>query len=176
MKGYFQFCHPEMYKPIIEMILEGDKDFDPEKTHAIGFSAFGRILAWNEQYHGMKIGPVDLRIGCGDYFKPQPGPVTEKMVEFTFGFALNSADSGANNLRDKDGKPMFKRVFKAHGELDFGQIYAPKLHPALGGPFMVDNFRPADAFVAMSIAAQTGPFTLYNTTIPSVPAVRYIGG
>ena len=66
-------------------------------------------------------------------------------------------------------------VVQDHGELEVGQIYASKLHPALGGPITIDNLRPAGALAAMTIAAQAASFTLYNTTIPSVPAVRDVG-
>jgi hypothetical protein len=171
MNGYFQFCQPTKYIPIIDMIFDGDKDFNPHKTHAIGFSAFGGILAWNEQHGVMNIDPLDLRVSCGQLFKPAP----EKTPGSRLGIAVQSVDEDVYDKADENGKPMFKRALKAYGELGFGQIYAPKLHPALGGTITVDNFRPADALVAMSIGVQTGTFTLYNTTIPSVPAVRTIG-
>jgi len=172
MKGYFQLCYPEKYNPIIESIFEGDKDFHPDKTHAIGFSAFGRIIAWNEQYGTIEIDVLLCRVECGDFFEPDPQTSPDVALETV----IELTDAEVNDASDQHGKPMFKRVFKAHGELEFGQMYAPKLHPALGGPFTVDNFRPADALVAMSLAAQAGPFALENTTIPSVPVVRYIGG
>lgn len=171
LKGYFQFCNPENYKPILRSVFEGDRDFDPEITHALGFSAFGEILAWNEQYRVVKIDTLNNSVSCGALFKPKP----DISLDISLGVGIGNVNATSYDLSDQSGKPMFKRLLKACGELEFGQIYAPKLHPSLGGPLTVENLRPVDALVAMSIAAQSQAFTLYNTTIPSVPAVRFIG-
>lgn len=40
LDGYFQFCNPRIYQPIVNQIFEGDKDFDPKLICPIGFSAF----------------------------------------------------------------------------------------------------------------------------------------
>jgi hypothetical protein len=168
--GYFQFCSPKKYQPVIEEVFKGDRDFKSSRTHAIGFSSCGRILACNEDYKELKIDILDGRILCSEFFNP-----TKVSPDIALEIAVKNVDSKANDPSDEDGKPMFKRLLKKHGELKVGQIYAPILHPAMGGPFTVDNFRPADALVAMSIAAQSTSFTLYNASIPSVPAVRRIG-
>ncbi len=70
----------------------------------------------------------------------------------------------ANDPPDQSGKPLFKHVLKACGPLTYGQIYAPRLHPALGGPIVAEAFRPVSAFEALLIAAQTGPFILHDTS------------
>ncbi|TWF50080.1 GAD-like domain-containing protein [Neorhizobium alkalisoli] len=171
LQAYFQLAEPTQFKSVINIIFEGDKQILPEKTHAIGFSAFGKILAWNQSYGAVQIDTLYQRVTCSDLFKPKPN-VDE---DINLGVVMANVDSPSYDPPDQDGKPMFKRALKMHGELEFGQIYAPKLHPALGGAITVENLRPADALVAMTIAAQAGAFTLYDTTKPNVPAVRHIG-
>ncbi|MBB2682456.1 hypothetical protein N2597_27550 (plasmid) [Rhizobium sophoriradicis] len=171
LRGYFQFCNPEEYKSVLSLVLGGDQDLKPERTHVLGFSAFGELVAWNEDYKVVEINMLYGRVSCPELFSPEP----DMDSNITLGIVIGSVNAESYDNPDENGKPMFKRLLLAHGELEVGQIYAPKLHPALGGPIIVDNLRPASALPAMTIAAQATPFTLYNTTIPNVPAIREVG-
>lgn len=171
LQGYFQFCNPDEYKSVLALVLDGDRDLKPERTHALGFSAFGELVAWNEDYKVVEINMLYGRVHCPELFSPEP----DMDPKITLGIVIGSVDAKSYDTPDERGKPMFKRLLLAHGELNVGQIYAPKLHPALGGPITVDNLRPAAALAAMTIAAQATCFTLYNSAIASVPAVREVG-
>lgn len=171
LRGYFQFCNPDEYQSVVTMVLSGDKELNPARTHILGFSALGNIIAWNEDYKTVEINMLYGRVSCPDIFSPEP----DTDNEITLGIVIGSVDAESYDNPDESGKPMFKRLLLAHGELEIGQIFAPKLHPALGGPITVDNLRPARALEAMTIAAQAMPFVLYDTTKPNVPAVRSIG-
>lgn len=171
LNGYFQLCNPDKYQSVVNLIFDHDPDFSADKTFPLGFSSFGELICWNTMHRTIKINILYGRVSCAHLFKPKP----DIPEDITLGNAIGYVSDTSYDLPDKDGKPMFKRALKMHGELEFGQIYAPKLHPALGGSITVENLRPANALAAMTIAAQAGPFTLYDTTKPSVPAVRYIG-
>ncbi|WP_064696834.1 GAD-like domain-containing protein [Rhizobium aegyptiacum] len=171
LQGYFQFCNPEEYQSVLALVLGGDEDLKPERTHVLGFSAFGDVIAWNEDYKTVEINILYGRVSCPELFSPEP----DMDPKITLGIVIGNVNAESYDNPDEQGKPMFKRLLSAHGELEVGQIYAPKLHPALGGPITIDNLRPAGALAAMTIAAQAAPFTLYNTTIPAVPAVRDVG-
>ena len=69
LDGYFQFCNPQRYRPIIEMVLGNDPDFKPYRSHVVGFSAFGGLLVWNEDYRIMDVDILYHRISCGEYFE-----------------------------------------------------------------------------------------------------------
>jgi hypothetical protein len=169
-QGYFQFCNPEKYKSIVALALGGDKQLNPVRTHALGFSAFGKILAWNEDYKTTEINILLHRVTCRGLFKEIPA----ERSDINLGIAVEGIDAESFDAPDEKGKLMFNRLLKNLGKLQLGQIYSPKLHPSLGGQLTVENMRPVDALSAMTIAAQAGPFTLYDTTKPSTPAVRTI--
>jgi hypothetical protein len=171
MDGYFQFCNPDRYRPVVKIILGNDADFRPDVSHCIGFSAFGRLLVWNEGLHVVRIDTLFHHVLASDYFKPTPNISDDIKI----GTALSSVDDSVNDPPDDSGKDMYKRALRAHGPLRFGQIYAPKLHPALGGPLQVDNFRPASALEALALSAQAGPFTLRSALMYQVKDVREIG-
>ncbi len=170
-EGYFQFCNPEKYKSVIALALGDDKQLKPDRTHAVGFSAFGKILAWNEDYKTTEINTLLNRVTCRGLFKEIPA----ERSDINLGIAVEGIDAESFDAPDENGKLMFSRLLKSSGRLQFGQIYSPKLHPLLGGQLTVENMRPVDALSAMTIAAQAGPFTLYDTTKPSTPAVRTVG-
>ncbi|WP_026868633.1 GAD-like domain-containing protein [Inquilinus limosus] len=171
LDGYFQFCNPDAYHQVIQAILGNDPQLKAEESHVIGFSAFGRLLVWNEDYRVTRIDTLYHRVLCDELFSPAPNIDDDIAI----GISIANANAGANDPPDQDGKPLFERVRKASGPLSYGQIYAPRLHPALGGPIVVEAFRPVSAFEALLIAAQTGPFVLYDASTPQVRAVRAIG-
>jgi hypothetical protein len=171
LDGYFQFCNPDRYQPVLDLIFEGDKDIKPERSHLIGFSAFGHLLVWNEDLRVVDVDSIYHLVACSYFFKPKP----EIKAYISLETAVSGIDDEANDPPDQDGRDMYKRVRKAHGPLKYGQIYAPKLHPALGGPVTVDNFRPASALEALALSAQAGPFTLRDATKFPVRDVRQIG-
>ncbi|WHO75287.1 hypothetical protein [Rhizobium sp. BT03] len=119
------------------------------------------MVAWNEDYKVVEINMLYGRVNCPELFSPEP----DMDPKITLGIAIGSVNADSYDNPDEDGKPMFKRLMLAHGELEVGQIYASKLHPALGGPITIDNLRPAGALAAMTIAAQAAPF----------PAIREVG-
>ncbi|QYA08727.1 GAD-like domain-containing protein [Agrobacterium larrymoorei] len=170
-EGYFQFCDPEKYKSMIALDLSGDKQLKPDRTHALGFSPFGKILAWNEDYKTTEINTLLHRVIFLGLFKEIPA----ERSDINLGIAVEGTDAASFDAPDEYGKLMFNRLLKTLGKLQLGQIYSPKLHPSLGGQLTVENMRPVNALPAMTIAAQAGPFTLYDTTKPSTPAVRIIG-
>jgi len=171
LDGYFQFCNPDAYHEVVRAILGNDSQLKGNRSHVIGFSAFGHLLIWNEDYRIIRIDTLYHTVLCRELFRPK----TDINDDVTIGVVVAMADDGADDPPDQDGKPLFKRVRKACGPLNYGQIYAPRLHPALGGSIVVESFRPVSAFEALLIAAQTGPFVLHDSSTPQVRAVREIG-
>jgi len=170
-EGYFQLCDPRRYRPIAKFVFSEDADFPAQRTHIYGFSAFGRLLAWNETHRLVRVDLLDHSVRCVNYFKPKPN-ISPNIPILT---SLFGADDEADDALDADGEPMFRRAVKTYGPLAMGQIYAPRLNPALGGAMSLDNFRPAAALEAMSLAAQSGPFVLKDVLARPPHVTRQIG-
>ena len=171
LDGYFQLCDPRKYASIARTIFGKDPDFHPETTHLIGFSGMGVLLFWNQDHRNLHVNLPSLSVEAAEYFKPQPNV----SADISIGVSLTSVEGKSYDLLDTDANYMFERLKAAHGPLKFGEVYAPKLHPALGGNYTVENIRPASALEAFALMAQAGVFELKDSTQPSVPTIRQIG-
>lgn len=172
LNGFIQFCSPQRYQPILELALKDDNQLDHSRSHVIALSAFGGLLIWNEDYRIIKISTLYHRLICAELFKPTSAGT--RVDNIAIGIAIKNVDDDVYDPPDMDGKPMFKRVLKAHGPLGLGQIYALNLHPALGGSVAVENFRSKSALEALSIALQAGPLRVVDTSTPQMRVVREI--
>lgn len=171
MDGYFQFCDPQRYAPIVEAVFSGDSEFDPGATHLLGYSAFGTALLWNEQHRAMEIDMLNGVITASSYFSEPKSP-----PNVSLGIAATNIDLEAYDAFDADGKPLFKRCLKKFGRLQPGQIYAPKLHPALGGVLELESFRPVSALESMALMSDAvGRFRLIDSRTFPPRDVRPVG-
>ena len=169
--GYFQMCDPVRYRSISKAVFGKDAELTAPTTHLIGFSAFGRLMFWNQTHRIVDVNILSLRVYCAHFFKPRP----HIPDVITLDSAMFSIEDEVHDGIDEDGNLMFKRARKAFGPLKYDQIYAPKLHPALGGALRLDNFRPASALEALALAAQAGPFELIDNSSLPPKLVRHLG-
>lgn len=169
--GDFQLVEPLKYDPILRMVFGDDPDFKPDLCHVIGISAFGDMLVWSEEHHVVNIDFHFNSVRALKFFKPE----TKSDANSSLRISLSSLQEIPYNAYDDDGKPLFKRAVKAYGPLSFGEIYALKLHPALGGPMRLENFRRASALEALAIAAQAAPFVLKDLMARPPRIVRQLG-
>src|SRR5688572_2504445 len=70
LDGYFQFCNPEAYREVVQAILRNDPQLKAGRSHVVGFSAFGRLLIWNEDYRVVHIDTLYHRVLCDELFSP----------------------------------------------------------------------------------------------------------
>jgi len=123
-----QFFHPDRYASIVRMILKGDQEFVPEKTHLYGFGAFGELQLWNEEKDTMSIDLPYLDASAvatnRDWSKNNDDAA---LIGTLFGLD----DPGELSLFENtpSAPPMFKKCVKAHGKLKRGECYG--LFPAL---------------------------------------------
>ena len=169
--GFFQFCDPRRYAPIVEKVFASDEDFPASATHMLGFSAFGTALLWNETHRAIDLDFLNGVVTATSYFTKPLNP-----ENVTLGIAATSIDLDSYDAFAADGKTMFKRLARQHGRLPLGQIYAPKLHPAMGGALDPANFRPVSALEAMALMADAvGRFRLIDARAFPPKDVRPIG-
>ncbi|MCZ7856391.1 GAD-like domain-containing protein [Agrobacterium salinitolerans] len=169
--GYFQLCDPDKYRPIVDQVLIGDPDLDPERTHAIGFSAFGEMLAWNETHRSVYVALPESQVSCRWLTSPKEG-VDPNLTILT---SLLMVDDDSYDMPDENGRPLFKVAQSKLGELGAGQIYGFKPILAFGGPRNVNSLTVYDAFPHMSILAQAHDFELVDMTPFPPRPLRKIG-
>lgn len=172
LDGYFQLCDPRSYGGIIRQVFDGDEHIEPTRTHAIGFSAFGEIIAWNEEYRDVRISLVNGQVSCRWMFKPKPG-VDPNMTILS---RLLLADDVSFDVLDASGKGLFKSAKSKLGELQAGQIYGFKPILALGGNRSLNSLEVYDALPHMSILAQAHSMQLMDNSVFPPKPVRTIGG
>ncbi|ARQ14156.1 hypothetical protein NXC12_PE00561 (plasmid) [Rhizobium etli] len=169
--GYFQLCAPQSYRGIISQVLYGDAQMIPEQTHAIGFSAFGEIVAWNEQYRDVRIDLVNGQISCRSMFNPKP----QFDPSVTILSRLLLADEPSFDVLDRGGKGLFKSAKLKLGKLRAGQIYGFRPILALGGNRTADSIKIYEALPHMAILAQAHRMQLMDNSVFPPKAVRRIG-
>lgn len=169
--GFFQFCDPRRYAPIVESVFSSDQDFPASETHMLGFSALGTALLWNETHRAIDLDFLNGAVTASSYFTK---PLAAENV--SLGIAVTTIDSDSYDAFAADGQTMFNRLARRHGRLPLGQIYAPKLHPAMGGALDLANFRPAPALEAMALMAEAiGRFRLVDARTFPPNDVRLLG-
>ncbi|NTA40581.1 GAD-like domain-containing protein [Agrobacterium salinitolerans] len=122
LDGYFQFCDPARFASIMKVVFNGDNEIRPEQTHALGFGAFGTIVAWNEVYQDVVINLVNSQASCpalvsGKTFDPDMAVTSQLMM----------IDDPTHDEYDAEVKKLFKPACTRLGKLGVGQIYGFKL-------------------------------------------------
>ena len=131
-----KFCDPDKYRPVLKYIFGNDAEFRPERSHLIGFSAFGNVLVWNEDYRVTYIDVIYHSVTALRYVKSDPSLDRDIAI----GSSVSRIDDPAYDAIDENGNDLFKPLLKSLGPVGFGQIYAPKLCPAMGGRIVGREF------------------------------------
>lgn len=158
LDGYFQFCNPTAYQPLVEQIFKGDKDFDSKLICPIGFSAFGKLLLWHKQYFTIDLDLIDLRMSCVGFFRKEDPDERDIVIASV----LMNLDGKSFDKNDESGKPLFKRAFKKLGRLMPDHIYAFRPALALGGTPDVKSLTIYSGMEHMSFLSQLGPIELID--------------
>ena len=170
LDGYFQFCDPARFASIMEVVFDGDNEIRPEQTHALGFGAFGTIVAWNEVYQDVVINLVNSQASCpalvsGKTFDPDVAVTSQLMM----------IDDPTLDEYDARVKKLFKPACAKLGKLGVGQVYGFQPILALGGDRALESLAIYDALPHMAILAQAHEMQLMdNAAFPPRP-VRVIG-
>jgi hypothetical protein len=172
LDGRFQLCNPFTFQPIIELLLQGDAELRPDRTAMLGYSAFGKIMAWNHD-HGLL--HVDLPFLWASIDPIEPGGTPDQTVIAAL-MGINDFDYGDCDEDDVEQESLlFERVRKAHGPLQLGEVYG--FFPALelGGRAHVETARRVKALEHFAILAQLGPVTLFKYSKGQRVPIRQLG-
>lgn len=171
LDGYFQFCDPNRYSGILKLVFDNDPEIRAEQTYALGFGAFGTIIAWNEAHQDVIIDLVKGRVSC-------PALVNGKSHDPNLSVTsqLMMLDDPSFDEYDADVKKLFKRARSKLGKLGIDQIYGFKPVLALGGNRDITSLSIYDAVPHMAILAQAHELQLMDDAAYPPQPVRSIGG
>ncbi|MBY4611380.1 DUF1851 domain-containing protein [Rhizobium sp. 9T] len=170
LDGYFQFCDPGHYDGILKLVFSGDPDIHAEQTHALGFGAFGTIIAWNEIHQDVIVDLVKGHVSCpalvsGKKYDPNLAVTSQLML----------LDDPTLDEYDANAKKLFKPARSKLGKLGVGQIYGFKPILALGGNRALANLSIYEALPHMAILAQAHDLQLMDNTAFPPTALRAVG-
>ncbi|WP_026439402.1 GAD-like domain-containing protein [Acidocella facilis] len=152
-RGKFQFCLPQRFAPVAERIFARDAQLMPSETHIVGFSAFGELLAWNEQHQSLLIDLPHFAVRVDKFNDDEatgsyPIAVPLFMLEFEVSFEV-FADT-------PQAEPLFSRARTRLGQLSLGECYGFVPALPLGGPARLDHLQRLDALTHFSFLADLG--------------------
>ena len=151
--GKFQFCLPQRFKPVVDRIFAGDAQLIPGETHIVGFSAFGELLAWNEQHQRMVIDLPYLGVRVPKFSEDKP----EKTYPIAIPLYRLQFENSFNFYEDTpQAEPLFSRARARLGQLSLGECYGFVPALPLGGPARLDNLQRMDALTHFSFLADLG--------------------
>ncbi len=172
-KGKWQTVAPHSYDGVLQQTLRGDPDFSADDCTAFALLGFGDLTCWHRRYGIVNIRVLPNTLSAPSFHDDAPeDPERAALLHFM------SVHLTAGDYSDKyasDGTGMFNQLVKAHGPLAPGHIFAPKLHPALGGALKVENFRPVPAPEATALLHQMEPFVFMDHRKPRAVKVRMVG-
>lgn len=175
LDGYFQLCRPDRYQELVNMILKGDPDFPPEECVLIGFSAFGKLLIWNNKNYYLSVSLYE-KISYANCFS-RDFPVLSKEKAISSGLMM--IDSKAYDYRERTEKasPLFKRALKKLGSLAYGECYGFIPALKLGGREILDELHKRPALPHFRMVAELGPIELRFNDLENqtVRVLRYLG-
>ncbi len=169
--GGFQVIDPLRYISLLDRIFVADADFDAKRMIPFALGPFGQIEIWDESLGIITLMTFPNWVFCGQLFKPK---ALNADAALTVVF-LMADDRSFDREDEATGRMMFRALKKTHGPLPADHIFAPRLHPALGGQQIAANFRPVPALEAISLIHQAEPFQLIDTSTPAMRPVRRIG-
>lgn len=172
-KGKWQTVDALRYDGLLRQTLQGDPDFAPEDCTALAIRGFGDLECWHRVHGALVFNVFHNELSASGYFEPS-GLDAERAALISFSCTSLVVGDYYDHY-DRAYQPLFERLIAAHGPLSPGQIFAPRLHPALGGGMELDNFRPAAAAEAVALIHQMEPYVLIDHSAPRKVKVRHLG-
>ncbi len=172
--GKFQFCKPSDMSQVVDLVFKGDGQFDPSRTHVYGFTAFGELFIWNEDYQNIfvRLPMLWARASCTaeDW---QPGkPENSILPPLTRFNDVGKADWPEDA---ESTAYLYEKSRRMHGDLELGECYG--FFPALqfGGTSRLENTRKVKALEHFTFLAQIGPVRLFDYSDGRQQFLREIG-
>lgn len=176
LDGRFQLVRPDFYQGLINMILANDPDFPPRMSVAIGFSAFGRLLVWNNKNYLLEIDLVE-KFSYTRHVDSRH-PIIDANISLPSDLSRVDAGSYDYHEHSDDAKPLFAHAMKKCGKLAYGECYGFVPAVGLGGRGNLEEVQRVRALEHFSLIAQLEPIELryMDTKNRKIVVLRELGG
>lgn len=158
LNGKFQLCRPDRYQGLLQLILANDPDFPASACCTLGFSAFGKLLVWNQKNFFLAIDLVNKVA-----FTRHPSPECCAFpADKEIAFGLSYVDQNSYDLYEQTDKPklLFDRALKKLGKLSFGECYGFVPAVGLGSLGILPELKKIPSLEYFAIIAQLEPIKL----------------
>ena len=172
-KGKWQTVDPQRYDGLLRQTFLGDPDFSADDCAAFAIKGFGDLTCWHRRFGLLNVHVLPNTVSATSFFEGGPADADQAAL-----LSFSTVPITVGEYYDKyahNGKGLFKQLVAAHGPLAPGQIFAPRLHPAIGGSMSAENFRHASAPEATALLYQMEPFVFMDHRKPRAVEVRKIG-
>lgn len=168
----YWLCNPDLFRPVITALFQGDPDIDPVRTHVYAYTAFGRMVAWNEDHWNLDIDLLYGFVSCYGLNYPDKKINTDLVAISALEMFSSLEDV---DEEDEGEKWLYNRTKKKLGAIEYGECYG--FFPALplGGPRRLENLKKVRAVEHFSLLAQLQDFTLRDYLARPIHDVRLIG-
>lgn len=172
-QGKWQVIDAARFDGLLRQTLREDPDFAPEDCTAIAMKGFGGLWCWHRKHQFFQLDVLPNQLAAPDFWNPEGlDPAADALSPFG---SVPLTVGKYHDLYDSKGDGLFAPLVKAHGPLPHGQIFAPRLHPAIGGTVALSNFRPVPAVEALALLHQMEPFMLTRNSAGRRQDIRQIG-
>lgn len=175
LNGRFQLVRPDRYQGLIDMLLEGDPDFPPGQSVLIGYSAFGKLMIWNNKNYFLRMDLVDKQAFTRHVSLDHPVLDSDSSLPGTLG----DVDGGVYDFIESTdaAKPLFSRAMKKCGKLAYGECYGFVPAVGLGGRGVLEEVQKVRAAEHFAIIGQLEPIQLryMDTENKKIVVLREIG-
>ncbi|AQS85524.1 MAG: GAD-like domain-containing protein [Acetobacter aceti] len=158
LDGYFQLCRPDKYQELVSLILDGDPDFPPKESVLIGFSAFGKLLIWNNTNYFLSLSLYN-KVAYTSHLNSN-FPILQPNRELPAELSGIDDDTYDYTERTEKAAPLFRRALKKLGPLAYGECYGFVPARELGGLEILDEVHKRPALPYFRMVSQLAPIKL----------------
>ena len=166
LKGYMWICDPELLKPVLEAVFEGDPEFSADDFDCCAYFYDGQILAWSPTYHltNIDLAGFESAVSVAGKGPILDGEGNEMSPDFALGHAIRV--KGYTLSRDMHDDysdyDLFSSASNRLGLLEPGEIFGFFPSRQMGGEGYPEDMRKVGLVEHLLFHLQLGPATLID--------------
>ena len=166
LKGYFWICDPEVLRPVLEAVFEGDSEFSADDFDCCAYFYDGRIQAWSSKYHftNIELAAFERTASVDGEGPILDGEGNEMSADFALGHAIRVQGEVLSHhmFEDYTDYHLFSSASNRLGLLEPGEIFGFFPSRQMGGEGYPEDMRKVGLVEHLLFHLQLGPATLID--------------